>query len=1196
MNRSVRSPHGWHLLCAIAMSIAAPLQGQDADLEDATTPAGSRNWYSLRQWSVRRGLPQVSVRALLRDHCGNLWFGTEAGPGRFDGEEFQRPNYGALPDIPVRTCTDLAQFGYLEIAALTSVGEILLIDAIDIDRIHQPAELTEFLRTHRVRRIARFGKRHLAFGTDQGLFRWAAGEHPTPIEPLSSQRILTVERGRRDSLWVGTPDGAYHVRAEIEVDRIEGLRGVLCFDARESHTWVGTSEGLHRLDDAHHLVAGPDSGLPGGLCRDVATLPNGDVAILTEDHTVQILVGGGAGRTSFPIAQHLHALCLLGSATDDALWIGSLENGLARAAKQPMRRRHVPNGRGINNAPGAVFLTGDGQLWVGTQGHGLLRSTPESVRALEQAPGRPSASVLAFLEDDDGTLLLGCSDGLARWNGTEVVAVESRTVDASVLVRAIARDAEGTPWLGTDQGLFRRAADDWVHVPAEGEDTSPRIWCLELDGARLLAGARSGGVFAIEAGRVARIQLGESFDTASVSSICRIDDALWLGCLGGRIVRWTAEGCEDLRVSDQILPINILGLGHLGDGVLWASATSGLLSFDTRADGAPLRRYLRPPAAGEVMEFNGHSDFAMACDPAGRRLFVPGVGGVIEVDADRFDQPDRLPEPWLSAAHVDGSRSSTIEGRLEVPAGSRRIEIAYQNPVLGSAESISYRHRLTGFDDRWTMPTRRTTAVFTDLRPGDYVFECELGTPAAWSGAVTRLPIRVLPSLTERLDFRLALLALAGIATALGLRAFGRGQRRRARELENQVALRTAALAEQVQLKETAEAALRSSHDELDAKVRARTAELESAHQQLVQAQKLESVARLAGGLAHDLNNLLTAILGFAETAGEELPAQSPGRSDIAEIRRAGDRAAHLVQQLLTFARPQPTRSRVVTVSDLVSELEPMLVGLLRPDRQLVVEACTCPCTVLADRVQLEQVITNLVVNARDATPRGGPPIRLAVGRDYETDEIWIEVADQGAGITPDNLSRIFDPFFTTREEGTGLGLSVCHGIVQRHGGRILVDSEPGVGSTFRVVLPRVEPVEVADTGHGATPRDLLPVLVVDDQPPVRTMMERSLRRAGFEVIAAESLETALDAVAGRELLGVVTDVSMPGGTGDELVARLRKQHPEVPALFVSGFAPQMELLEAQNDRTRLLSKPFGPEELIRNFRELLAAGQAPPG
>jgi signal transduction histidine kinase len=385
-------------------------------------------------------------------------------------------------------------------------------------------------------------------------------------------------------------------------------------------------------------------------------------------------------------------------------------------------------------------------------------------------------------------------------------------------------------------------------------------------------------------------------------------------------------------------------------------------------------------------------------------------------------------------------------------------------------------------------------------------------------------------------------------------------------------------------------------------------AALQDREEQLRQAQKMEAVGMLAGGVAHDFNNLLSAIIGFSELVLMRMSPEDPLRQYIEEVARAGDRAAALTGQLLTFARRQVLRPESLDVNLVLSDLEQLLRRVIGEDVDLAILLSTQPVRVKADRGQIEQVIINLVVNARDAMPQGGQLTietqRVDLDTEYARDHLGVRpgahvllaVSDTGIGMDAATRARIFEPFFTTKEvgKGTGLGLSTAYGIVKQSEGDIWVYSEPGHGTTFKIYLPRNEEVgeaPVRPRAMGDQPHGTETVLVVEDEPSVRALVRGVLQATGYTVLEASRGEEALEVMQQHhgpiDLL--LTDVVMPGMSGPELAARRGQHHPEAKVLYMSGYTGDVAVRHGVlGQSSAYLQKPITPTTLSRKVREVL--------
>lgn len=421
------------------------------------------------------------------------------------------------------------------------------------------------------------------------------------------------------------------------------------------------------------------------------------------------------------------------------------------------------------------------------------------------------------------------------------------------------------------------------------------------------------------------------------------------------------------------------------------------------------------------------------------------------------------------------------------------------------------------------------------------------------------------------------------------------------RELEERVRERTAAL----DAAHRAEAAVRR---ELEERERAER-ELRRTEEQLRHAQKMDAIGRLAGGIAHDFNNVLSVILTTSELVLADLRQGDPLHEDLAQIRRAGERAAALTRQLLVFGRQQAVEPRVLDMNQIVQGMEKMLGRLIGEAIELEVRPSVPLDMVLADAGQMEQVLMNLVVNARDAMPNGGKLTietkNVALDSEYlashhgvtSGDYVMLAVTDTGTGMSPEVQASIFEPFFTTKEvgQGTGLGLSTVYGIVTQNGGHVWAYSEIDQGSTFKVYLPK-------HAATGSTRREEAPalvqltgaetILVVEDDDQVRLVARAILRRSGYNVLeaanAGEALLTCEQYPQRIHLL--LTDVVMPQMSGVKLAERLTKMRPDMRVVCMSGYTDEAVRRHGiiDSDAAGFVQKPLTPDVLLREVRRTL--------
>ncbi|MCU1232294.1 MAG: integral rane sensor hybrid histidine kinase [Candidatus Solibacter sp.] len=418
-------------------------------------------------------------------------------------------------------------------------------------------------------------------------------------------------------------------------------------------------------------------------------------------------------------------------------------------------------------------------------------------------------------------------------------------------------------------------------------------------------------------------------------------------------------------------------------------------------------------------------------------------------------------------------------------------------------------------------------------------------------------------------------------------------------------------LAGEIEERRVAEAEVRKMNEQLEDRVAKRTAERQSLESQLIQSQKMEAVGRLAGGVAHDFNNLLTVILGYTEMIRDHIAQDSQALEFADEIHLAAHRASDLTNQLLAFSRRQMAMPRVVSLNDVVHQIENMLARIIGEDIQLETRLVPDILPVRVDPSHMQQVIMNLAVNSRDAMPKGGK-LTIETANVELTSECagrhigvaggrytLLAVSDTGTGMDEATQAQLFEPFFTTkaRGKGTGLGLSIVYGIVKQNGGEIVVYSEPGHGTAFKIYLPVVagtaetlsEPWELEEPAPGVET-----VLLVEDDQQVRSLTRTILTVRGYQVIDAASPAAALRVVADpeRTIDLLLTDIVMPGMNGPELARQVLTARPGIRVLFMSGYTDGGVIDHGVlSSETSFIQKPFTSAALNRKIREVLREG-----
>ena len=377
--------------------------------------------------------------------------------------------------------------------------------------------------------------------------------------------------------------------------------------------------------------------------------------------------------------------------------------------------------------------------------------------------------------------------------------------------------------------------------------------------------------------------------------------------------------------------------------------------------------------------------------------------------------------------------------------------------------------------------------------------------------------------------------------------------------------------------------------------------------EQFTHSQKMESIGHMAGGVAHDFNNILSAIMGYGSFLKAAIPAGDPKLADVDEIMKAGERAAALTRQLLAFSRKQVVQFKVMNLDQIVPEVLKMIRRMVAEDIEFKTFINSAPATVLANEGQLEQVLINLAVNARDAMPDGGKltfeTAQVELDKNYTTNHpgvlsgryVMLAVSDTGSGMSPEVVERIFEPFYTTKEQGkgTGLGLSTVYGIVKQNGGSIYVYSEPGIGTTFKIYFP----IAVGEAGDKQVEKPSLSsyrgtetILLVEDDEAIRKFVSRLLSQNGYSVLEAASPREAIVICEARhDIHLMLTDMIMPQMNGYELAKVTAAMAPGMKVIFMSGYTDNAIIRQnIAGPGIVLLEKPLKSETVLRKIREVL--------
>ena len=1145
-------------------------------------------------WTIDQGLPQNGILAIAQGRDGYLWLGTEAGLVRFDGVSFTtftttttsalKDNYVSAVMIDsadaVVVGTWVGGVSRLGAAAGTSAAipgaEGAFVNGVYRDRAGRlwvartgGLLLLEDGAFHpapgskgSVFSLAEDSSGLLVAGTNDGLVKWQ-GDRFVRWEPRITGSVWTVYHDRADGWWFGTPDALYYSRG-ARLERFDAAAGLppggvtSILESRNGQLWVGTDGGgLARLVNRRfQRFAAQD-----GLSDDAVTF-------LLEDREGSLWVGtrhGGLNRFRQPIftlytpLEGLSAKVVWSVYGDrqGALWIGTEAGGLDRL--QGGRFTNYTAAHGLpGNSVVATLQTSDGVLWAATR-EGLARLRGSRWEPMRFPGPHPTLSVSALTEDRSGALWLGGSDGLYRWKGGALRDYTKQAGLEAVKVRTIVEDRDGVLWIGTHgRGLLRLQNDRFTAYTTKEGLSSDVVESLLADEHGLWVGTES-GLNLVRSGKITVLPLKFAVLMTDLFTIVKDD--------GGNLWLSSNQGLGSVSQRDLLAAADSPKEGG-EDSVL----VHEMVSLDGR------RR----------IEFNGTSQNAGWKSPDGR-LWFPSIKGVVVVDPAHLTSNPVPPPVHIEQILVDG-HAVPVTDSVKVPPGGGMLELHYTATSLLVPERVRFRYRLEGYDQDWVEAGARRVAYYTRVPGGRYRFHVlAANNDGVWNESGAALSFRLGLHFYETWWFYV-LSGLAVVAAVLGaVRLRVRSIQERAQHLAVLVDERTSELQQEV-------------------------AERSRAEERLRHAQKMEAVGQLAGGIAHDLNNVLTAVMAHVDLAVTSLPPGNDLHDDLMQAQGAARRGATMISKLLGFSRRERLVLTPLHLEKLVAEIGHTVKRML-PKTQVDVSWADGLQPVAADAGAVQQMLLNLTTNAADAMPEGGggrliihlepatPDDKQMAAQEWGTPGHYVvlSVRDNGSGMTPETLARIFEPYFTTKpaDRGSGLGMAMVYGLMKQHLGYVLVNSTVGVGTEVRLYFPVSAHAVQATVPEAppplpARPHERQTILVVEDQEAVRSAATRGLTRFGYTVLVAadgeEGLQVWHDNADTIDL--VVSDIIMPRMGGLALYEAVSREREGVRFLLTSGFSGE-EALQHTPTTSALpfLPKPWTLHELLAAVRGVLPQG-----
>jgi len=1164
--------------------------------------------YAVHTWTTLDGLPQNTVRDQAKTPDGSIWLATLGGVVRFDGKRFEIFDVSNSPELQTSRVQEvevdtngrlfvvtqsgsvLVRFGphwhtiktpsvegqYVQKVIAGSDGATYLVFSTSVMKVLPGEEVATELLSGAFRCAAKISGGRLLLGGGEGLFELTG----TRLRQLSTEPCKSLATTKADEIFLSNAEGSFRFQAE-GLERLSSVpKGATLLGVdNEQRPWFVAPEGTgpwiessdtwqperslqgHAPDDALTFIHPTDGGLLW-----IGTLSNGLISLARSPVEGVDLIGS-ASRGAVSVASDASGQIF---AIDERLW------------KVDGPKGHVVGTAGYSRIASSAF----GPIWALTK-EGLGRFQDGVMRDVLGAKLLPGP-IGAMLEARDGSLLISTPVGLFRWNGepgNPPIKLDTGDAQLAGFLSTLIEGRNGRLILAGKRGILT-IEEGKTTTRLSGRELPLGLVrsIIETPAGDLLAGTYGGGICLIAGQEITLIDTSRGL-FENVASGLQIDKRGRLLVLGNRTLSsYSLEAIQSLAANPAM---------HLRGR-----------SFDT---GPGIR----------LFEGNGVLQPRLATDANGR-LLVPTIHGLVRFDPDAV--PESVPPPITRVVFI-GPKPANVQhatdgdATFKLSPQHREFRVRLSVASFSLPRQVHYRYRLVGQTSDWFETDESNVVAFTQLAPGDYTFEVQAAIADGLFGPINSgYHVSVPPLWFERAWVRpVAVLFVVLLVAALGILRL-RSARLISARLESLVQERTLELVGENQERRRVEEDLRKAGEELEDKVTVRTSELahalanlewdmrrrEKLEGRLRESEKLEAVGRLAGGLAHDFNNILTAVLGETDLAQADLETninftqlRENLRQHLGNVRDAGMRAARLTRQLLAYSRQQVMQPAVVDPLGTLHELQTMLRRLVPDDVAISVAPDSASAPVLIDPGQLEQVIVNLVVNAAEAMPQGGE-IQLSsfvTGDSSSGGSTVIQVTDNGIGLAEEDRGRIFEPFFSTKGKARGLGLASVHGIVLQSGGSLDVVSEPGEGTTFRVSLPVTTELPAVETPSvPSLPAKGLRVLLVDDEEDVLRIAKQMLERSGHSVLEAGDPRAALDLARdhAEELDVLVTDVVMPHMNGKQLSDAVLELCPNIKVLFISGYSTEVlsdrDLLQRG---ANLLAKPFDTQALTARVGEL---------
>ncbi len=998
--------------------------------------------YHVRTYTESDGMPSATVFDITQDLSGRMWFATRVGMVSFDGKDWVSHEVGSDYHGVRRPGVDKAYVIEDTEGVLWAASGVTSLNVFRYDgSAWRPLESQPPRHESRnwvtaFAALVRDGVSYLLAGTADGWLYSFDGQTWQVLPPARDRSGASIQaiEAVDDHFLVATDSGLQRFEPERNSrTTVPGLpTGEILGIGLAGHgVWLVGRDWIGRLaEDEFELL---EQGLDFGLAPSWVMVAQDDGAgglyfgnpsallFFAPDSGLQRL-----GQSNGLIAAGATSLCL---DREGNLWIGDL-----RGVTKLISRRFTSYSREhglLMDEVSAILQRRSGQIVLGHPG-GLTFWGPRPETVLlssDEFRGR----VLDLAEDEEGTLWVAASAlGLIEMkpDGEQIIHLFGDPLKSAV--NSVVHDRAGRLWVAETAGLHRRRGGSFepFELPSSPDVMSPHFRRLVRGGDGSIWVLSNSGVYRVR-GEAVEQWVGPLSSSRDVYAVLEHDDGdVWLGTRAG-LYRLAGDAFAKVEAPGPVIDRPVYFIVRDEDGRVWFGTDNGV----ARWNGSELRWFTSQDGligaetnrAGGLVDTEG-------------RVWIGMDRGVSVYDARQDARRTRGPEVVMTLVDAGGQ---CVSGDRTVNLDHRHNDVVFHFRAVAFVDEkrVRFRYRLEGLEDDWhgpeLLPSREVR--YTNLAPGSYRLRLQaIDVEGAWSNEAVSSTLKVRAAWWERAWFRI-LAAVGGLVLLAGIMSYV-AQRRYARRLEEEIRLRTEAL--------------RASEAELS------------------RTKRLKALGLLAGGVAHDFKNLLLVIQGYSKNLIEALDDDSALQKSAAEINRAGERASDLTRQLLAFSRKQALQPKRLNLNAAIGDMDEMLSRLTPENIEFVYHLAPVLGQVLVDSDQFDQVLINLVTNARDAMPEGGRLTIETSNVDLDEDPVslpgmqpgpyvMLSVGDTGHGMDAETEARIFEPFFTTKElgRGSGLGLAMVYGIVKQSGGGIVVRSEPGVGTTFKVYLPRIEQV-----------------------------------------------------------------------------------------------------------------------------------------